>query len=102
MMDAAFASFQVAALASVVGLRDTCGNFPLDVCVPMRTSRDAAPALDARASLVLMHIDGTQSLQDIAAKTELSLPDAIAVCLDLVALGVVRLPTPVESAETQQ
>lgn len=85
-------SFRFAAVASVAGLRDSVGNFALDACVPTRTTVDERPGtLDARARLVFLHIDGATSLQDIAARTDLSLVEAIAASMDLVALGVVHL-----------
>ena len=85
-------SFRFAAVASVAGLRDSVGNFALDACVPVRTTVDERPGtLDSQARLVFLHIDGATSVQDIASRTDLSLIDTIAVCLDLVALGVVQL-----------
>lgn len=86
-------SFRFAAVASVAGLRDSVGNFALDACVPTRTKTDERPGtLDARARLVFLHIDGATSLQDIAVRIDVSLVEAIAATMDLVALGVVHLP----------
>ena len=85
-------SFRVAVVASVAGLRDSRGHVPLDACVPTRTTNNVlSGALDWRASLVLLHIDGVHSLGEIATQTDISLPDAIAGCLDLVAHGVVEV-----------
>jgi hypothetical protein len=91
-------SFGVAAVASVAGFRDSHGNFPLDGCVPVRTKGGPGDALDWRACLVLLHVDGARSLQDIAKRTDITLSDTIAACLDLVAHGVVELST-TESGE---
>src|SRR4051812_3324413 len=69
--------FQVAAVASLAGLRDSCGNVPLDACVLVRTSTVVPAAVSSRAACVLLQVDGVLSLQQIAAKTNLSLPETI-------------------------
>ena len=85
-------SFRFAAVASVAGLRDSVGNFALDACVPVRLTVDERPGtLDTQARLLFLHIDGETSLQDIAARTDLSLEDAIAATMNLVRLGVVHI-----------
>jgi hypothetical protein len=84
-------SFKVAAVASVAGLRDSHGNIPLDACVPVRTDVDLSDALDWRATVVFLCTDGTSSLRMIASRMEISLPDAIAGCIDLIAQGAVEL-----------
>jgi hypothetical protein len=45
--------------------------------------------VSGRAAAVLLQVDGVLSLQEIAAKTKLSLPDTIGAYLDLLGLGVV-------------
>ncbi len=81
--------FQVAAVASLAGLRDSCGNVPLDACVLVRKSGVVPTSVSDRAAAVLLQVDGVLSLQEIAAKTKLSLPDTIGAYLDLLGLGVV-------------
>ena len=83
------AGFQLAAVASIAGLRDSQGDLPLDACVLVRTTTEVPPAVSKRAAAVLRQVDGVQSLQEIATKTNLSLPDTIGAYLDLVGLGVV-------------
>jgi hypothetical protein len=83
------ASFQVAAVASLAGLRDSCGNVPLDACVLVRTTLACPAAVSDHAVAVLLEVDGVLSLQEIAAKTNLSLPDTIGASLSLLGLGVV-------------
>jgi hypothetical protein len=83
-------SFDLAAIASVAGLRDSRGCVPLDFCVPTKTSVDAPPGLDLATLLVLAHVDGRSSLKDISAKTKLPLPKTIESFLQLLALGVVQ------------
>jgi hypothetical protein len=87
-------SFRVAAVASVAGLRDTCGNVPLDTCIPVRRMMPIPTDLQPQSEWVLLHVDGGLSVQEIAVRTELSLPDAIAACLDLLAHGLVDVPLP--------
>jgi hypothetical protein len=84
-------SFRVAAVASLAGLRDSCGNVPLDSCVLVRTTNDipAAAAVNENAASVLLEVNGVLSLSEIATKTNLSLPDTIGAFLDLLGLGVV-------------
>jgi hypothetical protein len=82
---------RVGAVASVAGFRDSCGNVPLDTCVPVRTNADGVQALGLRTSLVLFHIDGVRSIQQIADRTALSLSETIAACFELVAFGSVDL-----------
>jgi len=85
-------SFRLAAIASVAGFSDSVGNFALDACVPMRaTSDERAGTLDARARLVFLHVDGATSLQDIATRIDLPLPETIAAFYELVAVGVVHV-----------
>ena len=81
--------FQIAAVASLAGLRDSCGNVPLDACVLVRRSGVVPASVSDRAAAVLLQVDGVLSLQEIAAKTNLSLPDTIGAYLDLLGLGVV-------------
>jgi hypothetical protein len=91
-------AFRFAAVASVAGLQDSVGNFALDACIPTRITTDERPGtLDGRARLVFLHVDGATSLQDIASRTDLSLTEAISVCLELVALGVVHIAVGAET-----
>jgi hypothetical protein len=84
-------AFDVAAVASVAGFRDSCGNVPLDATVPSRTSAAIPSTLSLRATFVLLHVDGVASLQRIAAMACLSLPDTIEAFLQLLLLGVVEV-----------
>jgi hypothetical protein len=86
-------SVRVAALASVVGLRDSSGDFALDAYVPVRTviGVDASSGLEWRSYLVLAHIDGARSLQEISASTALPVSEIVTTCFDLVARGLVHV-----------
>ncbi len=84
--------FDVAALASVAGLRNTQGEVPLDGFVPVRTSAGCPRELHRTAKLVLAHVDGARSLEQIARSARLPLADTITVFFELLALGVVRAP----------
>jgi hypothetical protein len=95
-------SFRVAVVASVAGFRDSCGNVPLDLCVPVRAGSGATQCIGALTSRVLSHVNGVHSLHEIAERTDLSLSDAIAACLDLVALGVVHVSMPPDAEEVSQ
>src|SRR5262245_48527165 len=83
------ALFQVGAVASVAGFRDTCGNVPLDACVPTLTGARLPHALSENARLVLNHVDGAASLGSIAEAVGLSFSDAIESLLVLLRLGVI-------------
>jgi hypothetical protein len=85
------ASFDVAAVASVAGFHDSCGNVPLDACVPVRTDLPLPPVIGLRSAFVLLHVDGDASLQKIATMACLSLPDTIEAFLQLLGLGVVGI-----------
>jgi hypothetical protein len=83
------ALFEVSAVASMAGLRDSCGHVPLDACVPTVTGVHIPPALCANAALILRQIDGEASLGALAEITGLSLADSIESFLLLLRLGVV-------------
>ena len=83
-------TFDLAAIASVAGLRDSRGCVPLDFCVPKKTMVEAPPGLDLSTLLVLAHVDGVSSLKDVSARTKLPLPKTIESFLNLLALGVVQ------------
>jgi hypothetical protein len=85
------AAFDVAAVASVAGFRDSCGNVPLDACVPTRTQVPVPQTLGLRAAFVLLHVDGVASLQRIASMACLTLPDTIEAFLQLLVLGIVAV-----------
>jgi hypothetical protein len=82
-------TFDMAALASVAGFRDSSGNMPLDESIPRRTKAGCPREMAREAKLVLAHIDGVRSLEHIALRTRLSLPETIEIFLQLLALGVV-------------
>ncbi len=86
-------SVRVAALATVVGLRDSRGDFALDGCVPVRRDPAAASGADLewRAYLVLSHVDGDRSLQAIAAVTALPVSEVVTACLELVSRGLLEV-----------
>ncbi len=84
-------SFRMAAVASVAGLRDTCGNVPLDACVPVRLIAAVPTNLEAQSEWLLLHVDGERSLRDIAARAEITLSETIEAYLDLLMRGLVTV-----------
>src|SRR4051794_25298297 len=64
-------SFDVAAIASVAGLHDSCGHVPLTFCVPERTSVTLPLEMSSKMTRVLGQVDGRRSLARIAADLEL-------------------------------
>lgn len=84
-------AFDVAAVASVAGFRDSRGNMPLDASIPRRTAGDGARDLGHDGKLVLVHVDGLRSLKEIAIRARLSLSETIEIFLQLLALGAVEL-----------
>lgn len=82
--------FDVAALASVAGLRNTQGEVPLDGFVPVRTTAGCPRELQQTAKLVLAHVDGVRSLKQIAKSARLPLADTVTIFFELLALGVVQ------------
>lgn len=84
-------SFDLGALASVAGLRDSRGHVPLDFVVPSRTQVETTEGMDASAMFFLLRVDGRTSLKEIAAATTLSLPRTIEIFLQLLALGLVQV-----------
>lgn len=85
------ALFQIGAVASVAGLRDSCGNVPLDACVPTRTGTRVPAGLGASARRVLHHVDGAASLGSIAEAAGMSFSDAIEGFLFLLRIGVISV-----------
>lgn len=87
-------SFDLGALASVAGLRDSRGHVPLDFVIPTRTAlapADGTQGMDASVMFVLLRVDGKSSLRDIAQATTLSLPRTIEIFYQLLALGLVEV-----------
>ena len=84
-------AFDVAAVASVAGFRDSCGNMPLDSSIPRRTATACPPEMGRVDALVLAHVDGARSLEEIAGRVHLSLSETIEIFLQLLALGVVDI-----------
>jgi hypothetical protein len=87
-------TFDIAIVASVAGFRDSCGNMPLDSSIPRRTAAGCPREMFPKAQLVLDHVDGERSLEQIAVRAGLSLPDAIQIFFELLALGVVETTVP--------
>ena len=83
-------SFEMAAVASVAGYRDTSGNVPLDACVPIRTSAEPPATITGEQMYVLLYVDGVASLAQIAEETSFSLSDTSAIVLGLVTQGLLR------------
>ena len=83
-------SFDLGALASVAGMRDSRGQVPLDFVVPMRTAVEPTDGMDPGAMFFLLRVDGRTSLKEIAQATTLSLPRTIELFLQLLALGLVE------------
>src|SRR4051812_37772107 len=88
------ASVQVAAVASLAGLRDSCGNVPLDACVLVRRTSAVPATVSERAASVFLQVDGVLSLQEIATRANLTLPETIGAYLDLLGLGIVDAHAP--------
>lgn len=86
-------SFDLGALASIAGMRNSRGEVPLDFVVPRRTSVEPSLGADPAAMFFLLRVDGRSSLQDIARATTLSLPRTIEIFLQLLALGLVEEAT---------
>jgi hypothetical protein len=84
-------AFNIAAVASVAGLRDSRGHVPLDFCVPERTAVALPIELKPEVIRVLGQVDGRRSLTEIAVDVELSLPETIEDFFQLLALGLVRV-----------
>jgi hypothetical protein len=83
-------SFDLAALASVAGMRNSRGEVPLDFIVPRRTAVEPSLGADPGAMFFLLRVDGRSSLKDIAQATTLSLPRTIEIFLQMLALGLVE------------
>lgn len=84
-------TFDVAALASIAGLHDTRGNVPLDRCVPVRTSKEVPATIKRDEIYMLLYVDGELSLKQISDETGMSLPEAVAVFLELLSEGLVQI-----------
>jgi hypothetical protein len=82
-------SFDVAAIASVAGLRNSLGEVPLDFVVPKRTDVQPTDGMDPGFMFFLLRVDGRTSLKEIAQATTLSLPRTIEIYLQMLALGLV-------------
>ena len=82
-------SFDLGALASVAGMRDSRGQVPLDFVVPMRTAVEPTDGMDPGAMFFLLRVDVRTSLKEIAQATTLSLPRTIELFLQLLSLGLV-------------
>ena len=83
-------AFDVAAVASVAGLRNSQGEVALDAFVPRRTPAGCPRELDRKAKLLLAHVDGQRTLEQLAESARMPLTDAITIFFDLLALGVVE------------
>jgi hypothetical protein len=83
-------SFDLAAIASVAGMRNSRGEVPLDFVVPKRTAVEPTAGMDPGAMFFLLRVDGRSSLKDIAQATTLSLPRTIELYLQMLALGLVE------------
>ncbi|MDF2696417.1 MAG: hypothetical protein K0S65_4800 [Labilithrix sp.] len=82
-------TFDMAVVASVAGLTDSRGNVPLHMCVPYRTAQDPPATITAEQIYVLLYVDGTTTLAEIAEETSYSLSDTIAIVLGLFTQGLV-------------
>lgn len=68
---------------------------PLDLAVPRRTEAAAAvDGLSHRARFLLLHVDGTSTLAQIARATSLPQSEVIGEFLELLGSGVVEVATP--------
>jgi hypothetical protein len=84
-------SFDMAAVASVAGLRDSRGNVPLDFCVPVRSEVAFPIDMTGTVTRVLAQVDGRRSLKEIAQDVDLSLAETIEAFFQLAALGLVTV-----------
>jgi hypothetical protein len=80
---------QIAAVASLAGFCDSCGNVPLDRSVLFRTTNDAPSDLADHLACVLGQVDGHRSLAAIAIATGMPLPAVIGAYLELFGMGLV-------------
>lgn len=85
-------TFDVGAIASMAGLRDTGGNVPLTRCVPERTGCDLPLKISRDEIRVLLRVDGHTSLGEIAEDVEMPLVEVVAIFLNVLAQGLVEVP----------
>ena len=84
--------YDVAAVAFETSLRhQALPSLPHDVAVPTRTRMTPPPELGLRASFLLLHVDGTSTVRDIAELAGLPVTEVLAGLLDLTARGLVHL-----------
>jgi hypothetical protein len=78
-------------LASVVGLRDSCGNVPLQLCVPRHCYVSVPQSITCEELIVLSYVDGSTTLKGIAEASGLELKEAIEIFLHLLTQGLVEV-----------
>lgn len=84
--------YDVAAVAFETSLRhQALPSLPHDVAIPTRTRMAPPPELGVRASFLLLHVDGSSTVRDIAELAGLPVNEVLAGMLDLTARGLVQL-----------
>jgi hypothetical protein len=83
--------FHVGVVASVAGLLDTCGNVPIALSVPERTPLSPPDNIDRNALLVLVQVDGSASVHQIAQQTGLPLNETLEAFFRLLSSGLVEI-----------
>ncbi len=80
-------AFDLAALAATTAIEQPR---PMDraLAVPVRTT-EPATGLDLRSAFLLLHVDGSSCIGEIARVAALPVDEAIAIFLELVAMGSV-------------
>jgi hypothetical protein len=89
MPDQAELGGDAAALASLRSSSQS--NRPLSVAIPVRVEGSNLAGLSHRAAFVLMHVDGTSSIGEIAWIAQLPASETIGVFRELLDSGVVEM-----------
>lgn len=70
---------------------DGTARIPMDVAVPVRTTKRAPEDLPHRLAFLLLVVDGRSSIADIATANGLPIEDVLASFVDLMGAGLVGL-----------
>jgi hypothetical protein len=83
-------------LAAYVGespLLRIVSTLPLDFAVPVRTGT-TPPDIDHRSACLLLHVDGSLSIGEIATITQLPRSDVLAAFIRLLETGAIEVTAP--------
>jgi hypothetical protein len=83
-------------LAAYVGespLLRIVSSLPLDFAVPVRTGA-TPPDIDHRSACLLLHVNGSLSIGEIATITQLPLSDVLAAFVRLLETGAIEVSAP--------